>query len=70
MRATPDADDAQTRPTSSCEFACTWQLSCMKARTIEGLFIVGLLDIAYRLLLREFVRARIGMETRASGPSA
>jgi hypothetical protein len=42
----------------------------MKARTIEGLCIVGLLDIAYRLLLREFVRAQIGMESRASGPSA
>lgn len=42
----------------------------MKARTIEGLFIVGLLDIAYRLLLREYVRARIGIETRASRPSA
>jgi hypothetical protein len=42
----------------------------MKARTIEGLFVLGLLDIAYRLLLREFVRAQIGMETRASRPSA
>ncbi|HEV2981299.1 MAG TPA: hypothetical protein VGX51_07685 [Solirubrobacteraceae bacterium] len=42
----------------------------MKARTIEGLCIVGLVDIAYRLLLREIVRAKIGMETRASRPSA
>jgi hypothetical protein len=42
----------------------------MKTRTIEGLFIMGLLDIAYRLLLREYVREMIGMETRAGRPSA
>jgi len=42
----------------------------MTTRTIEGLCIVGLVDLVYRLFLRDLVRAQIGMETRASGPSA
>ena len=42
----------------------------MTTRTIETLCIVGLVDLAYRLFLRDLVRARIGMETRASRPSA
>jgi hypothetical protein len=37
----------------------------MSTRTLERICIVGLLDLAYRLFLRELVRARLGMETRA-----
>jgi hypothetical protein len=40
----------------------------MSARTLERLCIVGLVDLAYRLFIRDLVRARIGMETRASRP--
>ena len=42
----------------------------MTTRTIEKLCIVGLVDLAYRLFLRDLVRAQIGMETRANRPSA
>jgi hypothetical protein len=42
----------------------------MTTRTIERLFIVGLVELVYRLFLRDLVRAQIGMETRASRPSA
>jgi hypothetical protein len=38
----------------------------MSARTIERLCIVGLVDLAYRLFVRDLVRAQIGMETRVS----
>jgi hypothetical protein len=31
---------------------------------------VGLVDLAYRLFLRDLVRARIGMETHSSGRAA
>jgi hypothetical protein len=41
----------------------------MTTRTIERLCIVGLVELAYRIFLRDFVRARIGMETRARRPS-
>jgi len=34
----------------------------MKRRAIE-ICVVGLLDLAYRLFLRDIVRRRIGMET-------
>jgi len=37
----------------------------MSARTLERICILGLLDLAYRLFLREFVRARLGMEAPA-----
>jgi hypothetical protein len=42
----------------------------MTTRTIEMFCIVGLVDLAYRLFLRDLVRAQIGMETRASRLSA
>jgi hypothetical protein len=42
----------------------------MTTRTIERLCIVGLVDLAYRLFLRDLVRARIGMETNRSRPAA
>jgi hypothetical protein len=42
----------------------------MTTRAIERLCIVGLVDLAYRLFLRDLVRARIGMETHRSGPAA
>jgi hypothetical protein len=32
----------------------------MSVRTIKGIFIVGLLDLAYRALLRRFVRRQVG----------
>ena len=35
----------------------------MKRRAIERICVVGLLDLAYRLFLRDIVRRRIGMET-------
>ena len=38
----------------------------MRTRTIERICLVGLVDLAYRLFLRDIVRQRIGMETRAS----
>ena len=38
----------------------------MKTRTLERICMVGLVDLVYRLFLREHVRARLGMETRAS----
>jgi hypothetical protein len=41
----------------------------MTVRTIERLCIVGLVDIAYRLFIRDLVRAQIGVETRATRPS-
>jgi hypothetical protein len=34
----------------------------MKRRVIERIFVVGLLDLAYRLFLRDVVRRRIGIE--------
>lgn len=37
----------------------------MTTRAIETLCIVGLVDLAYRLFLRDLVRAQIGMETGA-----
>jgi hypothetical protein len=36
----------------------------MTVRAIEGLCILGLVDLVYRLFLRDLVRAQIGMETR------
>ncbi|HWX75669.1 MAG TPA: hypothetical protein VNZ05_10200 [Solirubrobacteraceae bacterium] len=42
----------------------------MRTRTLERLCIVGLVDLFYRLVLRDLVRAQIGMETRARTPSA
>ena len=41
----------------------------MTTRMIERLCIVGLVEIAYRMFLRDFVRAQIGMETSARSPS-
>ena len=38
----------------------------MKTRTLEGLCIMGFVELVYRLFLREHVRARLGMETRAA----
>jgi hypothetical protein len=38
----------------------------MSVRTFERLCIVGLVDLAYRLFVRDLVRAQIGMETRAT----
>ena len=38
----------------------------MTVRTIERICIVGLVDLAYRLFVRDFVRTQIGMETRAT----
>ena len=35
----------------------------MNRRAIERICVVGLLDLAYRLFLRDVVRRRIGMET-------
>jgi hypothetical protein len=37
----------------------------MKTRTLEGICIVGLVDLVYRIFLRQHVRAHLGMETRA-----
>jgi len=42
----------------------------MTTRTIERLCIVGLVELAYRLFLRDLVRARIGMERSRSTPAA
>jgi hypothetical protein len=39
----------------------------MTTRTIERICLVGLVDLAYRLFLRDIVRQRIGMETAAPG---
>jgi hypothetical protein len=36
----------------------------MSARTIKRICIVGLIDLAYRLLLRGRVRRGVGIETR------
>jgi hypothetical protein len=41
----------------------------MTTRMIERLCIVGLVELAYRMFVRDFVRAQIGMETRAGRPS-
>jgi len=41
----------------------------MTTRTIERLCIVGLMELAYRIFLRDFVRAQIGMETSARSRS-
>jgi hypothetical protein len=38
----------------------------MTMRTVERICLVGLVDLAYRLFLREIVRQRIGMETSAT----
>jgi len=38
----------------------------MTTRTIERICLVGLVDLAYRLFLRDIVRQRIGMETSAT----
>jgi len=38
----------------------------MTTRTIERICLVGLLDLAYRLFLRDIVRQRLGMETSAT----
>ena len=37
----------------------------MTMRALEGICIVGLVDLVYRLFLREYVRAQLGVETRA-----
>ena len=34
--------------------------SLMSVRTIKGIFIVGLLDLAYRVFVRGYVRRRVG----------
>jgi hypothetical protein len=38
----------------------------MRARTIKGICIIGFVDLAYRLLLRGFVRRQVGIETRTT----
>ena len=45
-----------------CASSPAWHLLSMKRRAIE-ICVVGLLDLAYRLFLRDIVRRRIGMET-------
>jgi len=38
----------------------------MTTRTIERICLVGLIDVAYRLFLRDVVRQHLGMETSAT----
>jgi hypothetical protein len=38
----------------------------MRARTIKGLFVMGVADLAYRLFLRGPLRRRIGIEAHPS----
>ena len=46
-----------------CASSSACDLLSMKTRAIERIFVVGLLDLAYRLFLRDIVRRRIGIET-------
>ena len=34
--------------------------------TVKGICLVGVADVAYRVLLREYVRRQVGVDTRAT----
>jgi hypothetical protein len=38
----------------------------MTVRTVKGICLMGVADVAYRVFLRGFVRRQIGVETRTT----
>ena len=64
-RRAPPSRVVQDEPDQGlvCASSSAWHLLSMKRRALERICVVGLLDLAYRLFLRDIVRRRIGMET-------